>query len=138
MYAQLAEAVIKNLPDGGVVVGLVDQGIREHWLGQDKNLGSICLGLLGVEAVQTAVRKWWDFLLGLLRKNSEKPPTSPRMVEYEKARRLARLKSQHLFSHDDTIRAKAMELGVDTRRVTHTLISVFGAIDQVSQSARVW
>ena len=54
-YAQMTEAVIKNLPDGETVVVLVGLEICNCWQGRDAYLSSVCEDLLKEEAVKVAV-----------------------------------------------------------------------------------
>ncbi|CBJ32123.1 expressed unknown protein [Ectocarpus siliculosus] len=90
-YEALTKAIIDRLPRSGVAE-LVGKSVRDGWLGQ-KDQRSI-VKVLEVEAVRSAIRRWWDFLVALLVENSKKPFSSALALEYEKARRTKRFDAQ--------------------------------------------
>ena len=119
------------------MVSLVGQHLREHWLGQDKQFKHIVVGLLLVQGVKDAILGWWGVLLAALVENSKQPPSSKRALAYEKKREDERFPKQLEFRTQPSIVRKAQELGVESRRVAHTLICVFGANDEVSPTRMI-
>lgn len=136
-YAAMAEIVVKQLPTGQRVVDLVGERLRAHWMGQVPEYKHIVVGLLDVQEVKDAILGWWGVLVGALVENSKKPPSSKRALAYEEKREEERFPKQEEFSSEPSIVRKALELGVDSRRVAHKLTCVFGAIDEVSPSSMV-
>ena len=131
----MAKSTIDKLPSGPRLVEKVTNNLRQHWLGQQGHLKEMVLGLILVKSVHEVIEAWWKVLVGLLVENSKQPPDSTRALAYEKERRKLRLRKQREFSHDLSIVAQAVKLGVDERRVNHSLTSFFCAIDEVSLSS---
>ncbi|CAB1113347.1 unnamed protein product [Ectocarpus sp. CCAP 1310/34] len=131
-YAAMAEIVVKQLPTGARLIDWVGERLRVHWMGQVPEYKHIVVGLLDVQEVKDAILGWWGVLVGALVENSKKPPSSKRALAYEKKREEERFPKQEEFSSEPSIVRKALELGVDSRRVAHKLTCVFGAIDEVA------
>lgn len=88
------------------------QHLGGHWVAQQEHLKEGVGGLLGVKAVRSAILRWWEFLVDLIKTNAKQPPDSKRALAYEERRREERLLKQRDFSHESTIVAAAINLGL--------------------------
>ncbi|CAN0185487.1 unnamed protein product, partial [Ectocarpus sp. 4 AP-2014] len=92
-YEALTKTIIDRLPRSGVAE-LVGKSVKDGWLAQRDHMKGVVVKVLEVEAVCSAIRRWWDSLVALLVENSKKPFSSALALEYEKARRKKRFDAQ--------------------------------------------